>query len=80
MAFLFPLNYSLSIIAAAPIPVPIHIEVTINLKDESNFNIPPTFFPCRFNSGKRVAICLAPVQPKGCPSAIAPPEFKLKCN
>jgi len=40
-------------IAAAPIPVPIHIETT------------PNFFFYLFSSGKRVAICLAPVQPKG---------------
>lgn len=47
--------------AAAPIPVPIHIETT------------PNFFPVLANSGSNVAICREPVQPKGCPRAIAPP-------
>ena len=40
---------SLSINAAAPIPVPIHIETT------------PNFPPVLFNSGIKVAICLAPL-------------------
>lgn len=48
-------------IAAAPIPAPIHILIKPNLA------------PYLFNSGKRVATYLAPVQPNGCPKAIAPP-------
>jgi len=47
--------------AAAPIPAPIHIETN------------PVFLFYLFNSGIKVAIYLAPVQPKGCPKAIAPP-------
>lgn len=43
-----PMNHSFSIKAAAPIPVPMHIEMT------------PFLAPVLFNSGKRVAICLAP--------------------
>ena len=34
---------------------------------------PSHFLPCRFNSGNKVAICRAPVAPKGCPRAMAPP-------
>lgn len=52
---------SFSIIAAAPIPVPMHMETI------------PYFCFCLFNSGNKVAICLAPVAPNGCPNAIAPP-------
>ena len=55
------LTHSLTQTAAIPIPVPTHILVT------------PIFFPVRPNSLKSVATCLAPVQPKGCPNAIAPP-------
>lgn len=47
--------------AAAPIPVPIHIEVK------------PYFFPVLSSSWNKVTIYLEPVQPKGCPKAIAPP-------
>lgn len=53
--------YSLSMTAAAPIPVPMHIEIT------------PNFPPVLLSSGRRVAICLAPVHPSGCPRAMAPP-------
>lgn len=55
------INHSLSIKAAAPIPVPMHIETT------------PYFFLVLISSGIKVAICLLPVQPSGCPKAIAPP-------
>lgn len=47
--------------AAAPIPVPMHIETTPYLP----------FVRC--SSGIKVAICLEPVHPKGCPKAMAPP-------
>ena len=47
--------------AAAPIPVPIHIEIT------------PYLPLVLLSSGNKVAICLAPVHPNGCPKAIAPP-------
>jgi len=33
----------------------------------------PYYPPYLLSSGNKVAICLAPVQPKGCPKAIAPP-------
>ena len=33
----------------------------------------PYLPPVLFNSGSKVAIYLAPVHPKGCPRAIAPP-------
>lgn len=63
-----PMNHSFSIKAAAPMPVPMHIDMT------------PFLAPVLFNSGKRVAICLAPkiennvpVHPRGWPKAIAPP-------
>ena len=42
-------------------PVPIHMDTK------------PYFPPVLFNSGSKVAICLAPVHPRGCPKAIAPP-------
>jgi hypothetical protein len=55
------LNHSLSMIPAAPIPVPMHI-------------LTKPYLPfVLFNSGINVAIYLAPVHPKGCPNAIAPP-------
>lgn len=54
-------NYSFSKIAAAPIPVPIHIEIH------------PYCLLVHINSCMRVATYLAPVHPKGCPNAIAPP-------
>jgi len=47
--------------AAAPIPVPMHIET-----------IPYRPFVL-FSSCSNVVICLVPVQPKGCPNAMAPP-------
>jgi hypothetical protein len=47
--------------AAAPYPDPMHIEIT------------PYFLFYLFNSGNKQAIYLAPVQPNGCPIAIAPP-------
>lgn len=47
--FTFLLNHSLSIKAAAPIPVPIHIETIALLA------------PVLFISGRRVAICLEPI-------------------
>lgn len=56
-----PLPYSATKTAAMPIPVPTHIELT------------PTFFPVRLSSYRSVEIWRAPVQPKGCPNAIAPP-------
>jgi len=46
---------------AAPIPVPMHIETN------------PYFPPVLLNSGSKVAIYLAPVQPNGWPKAMAPP-------
>ena len=46
---------------AAPIPDPMHIEVT------------KVFPPLRRSSCNPVATCRAPVQPSGCPNAIAPP-------
>ena len=65
----FPMNppwhssplYSATQTAAMPIPVPTHILVT------------PTFSPRLLNSYNNVLTCLAPVQPSGCPKAIAPP-------
>lgn len=54
--------YSATHTAAIPIPVPTHILLT------------PTFLLVRFNSYSSVLTCLAPVQPKGCPKAIAPPD------
>src|SRR5690606_10394814 len=54
-------NYNFSIIPAAPCPVPTHI-VTI-----------PYFLLVRFNSLITCTDNLAPVQPSGCPIAIAPP-------
>lgn len=46
-----------------------HIEVTAN------------FLFYLFNSGIKVAIYLAPVHPKGCPKAIAPPlGFTINFN
>jgi hypothetical protein len=53
--------HSLSKTAAAPIPVPMHIETT------------PVFSLVLSSSWNRVTIILAPVIPKGCPKAIAPP-------
>lgn len=53
-----------SITAAAPMPPALHIDIT------------PYLPPMRFSSGRSVASCLAPVAPKGCPKAIAPPESK----
>ncbi len=43
------------------IPVPMHIDMT------------PKRFPVLFNSLSKVDTCLAPVQPRGWPKAIAPP-------
>ena len=59
--FIFYYNYSFSKIAAAPIPVPIHMEMQ------------PNFLFVLISSCIRVATCLAPVQPRGWPSAMAPP-------
>jgi hypothetical protein len=59
--FYYDHNYSFSINAAAPIPVAVHIEIT------------PYFFFYLLSSGKSVATYLAPVHPRGCPKAIAPP-------
>ena len=57
--FLF--HFYNSKIAAAPIPVPMHI-------------LTKPYFPfVLFNSGNKVETYLAPVQPKGCPKAMAPP-------
>ena len=42
------------------------------LKDVS-WNIPTHLSPLRFSSCSSVAICRAPVQPSGCPNAMAPP-------
>lgn len=44
-----------------PWPVPIHILVT------------RIFFFCLLASARPVTICLAPVAPRGCPKAMAPP-------
>ncbi len=55
------INHYLSIKAAAPIPVPIHIDTT------------PNFPLVLTSSGIKVAIWRAPVHPRGCPRAIAPP-------
>src|ERR1035437_1930745 len=54
-------NCSLTNSPAIPCPVPIHILVN------------NTFFFCLRHSLNPVTICLAPVAPKGCPKAIAPP-------
>ena len=54
-------NCSLTNNPAIPCPVPIHILVNKIL------------FFCRLHSLSPVQICLAPVAPSGCPSAIAPP-------
>ena len=54
-------DHSRSITAAAPCPVPIHIEIT------------PILPPVRFNSERRVPTMRAPVIPRGCPRAMAPP-------
>ena len=43
------------------------------LQSQVNPSRPSRFLPCRFNSGNKVAICRAPVAPKGCPRAMAPP-------
>src|SRR5689334_5858987 len=56
-----PARYSRSRIPAAPIPPPIHI-VTM-----------PYRALRRCNSRRIVAVNFAPVQPSGCPRAIAPP-------
>ena len=50
-----------SIKAAAPIPDPMHIDTIPHLP------------LVRYSSGSKVAICLDPVHPKGCPIATAPP-------
>mmetsp|Transcript_25129 Transcript_25129/g.63060 ORF Transcript_25129/g.63060 Transcript_25129/m.63060 type:complete len:206 (-) Transcript_25129:235-852(-) len=42
-------------------PEPMHMETT------------PSFLPVRLSSGRRLAICRPPVQPSGCPRAMAPP-------
>ena len=55
------MNHYNSIRQPFPIPVPIHMVTS------------PTFLPLLFNSGIIVASILAPLQPKGCPIAIAPP-------
>jgi hypothetical protein len=55
------LQYSATNNPAMPIPEPTHILVS------------PTFLPVRLSSVNKVDICLAPVVPKGCPNAIAPP-------
>lgn len=58
--------HSASKIAAIPIPLPTHIEIT------------PNFFFVLLNSVNKVDTCLAPVAPRGCPNAIAPPcIFKM---
>jgi hypothetical protein len=53
--------YSATHTAAMPMPVPTHILVT------------PICLPVRLSSVSRVLTCLAPVTPRGCPKAIAPP-------
>ena len=55
------LQYSATNNPAMPIPEPTHILVS------------PTFLPVRLSSVNKVDTCLAPVVPKGCPNAIAPP-------
>ena len=45
------------------------------------FIAPRHFLFWRFNSGSKVAICRAPVAPRGCPRAMAPPlGFTCKVN
>ena len=58
---IYSINHSFSIKHAAPIPVPTHIETI-------------AFFAfVLYIYGSNVAICLEPVQPRGCPIAMAPP-------
>lgn len=76
LCFLHP--YSATHTAAIPMPVPTHMLVT------------PTFLSVLFNSYSNVETCRAPVQPNGCPNAIAPPavivssvscfEASVRCN
>merc|ERR1739848_610342 len=54
-------NHSLSKTAAAPIPLPMHMETT------------PYLLFLFAISWSKVAVHLAPVHPRGCPKAMAPP-------
>ena len=58
---IFIFHYSFSTTQAAPIPVPMHMLIT------------PYFYFYLLSSGNKEAIYLAPVHPRGCPKAIAPP-------
>jgi len=46
---------------------------SLSKKIKPNMHYKTHLFFLRFNSCIRVATCLAPVQPRGCPKAIAPP-------